>query len=257
MARGWYACGAVPGELGLLVALQFLTRLPVPFARPRDDLGLVWFPAVGLLLGGILAGADALLRFLAVAPLLESSLLVVLLLVLTGGLHADGLIDTCDAVFVHATPERRLEIMRDPRAGSFGVLGAIAVLLLKVASVQGLPDVVRAQQLVLAPLLGRWAIVLAASAFPYARTNGLGGPLKTAATPRALLLASVVPFVVCIGLGPAGLGLLALAGSLAGLLGWWLCRLLRGLTGDCYGAICECVEVVVWLVASPLARIGT
>ena len=199
------------------------------------------------MLGGILAGADQLLLRLAVPQSIAATLLVVLLLVLTGGLHADGLMDTCDGIFVHATPERRLEIMRDPRVGSFGVLGLACVLLLKLAGIEALPDAVRPQTLLLAPVLGRWSIVGVAASFPYGRAEGLGAPLKAAASARLLIVASALPLLLCVLLTPLGiwLGLLAIAS--AGLIGWWLSRILPGLTGDCYGAVCECVEMLVIL----------
>jgi adenosylcobinamide-GDP ribazoletransferase len=216
----------------------------------------VWFPSVGLLLGAILVLADIGLRRLPFQPLVESSLLVVLLLALTGGLHADGLMDTCDAAFAHATPERRLEIMRDPRVGSFGVVGLASILLLKVAAVEALPAGVRGPSLLLAPVLGRWAIVLLAAVFPSGRTSGLGAPVKAAATPRVVALASALPLVACLALGPMGVALAVLAGGSALLLGWWLCRLLPGLTGDCYGAACESVETVVLVAAGPLASLA-
>jgi adenosylcobinamide-GDP ribazoletransferase len=212
----------------------------------------VWFPTVGLLLGGLLALADLALRALGLQPLVESSLLVVLLLGLTGGLHADGLMDTCDAAFAHATPERRLEIMRDPRVGSFGVIGFASILVLKVAAVDAL-GINRPQVLLLAPVLGRWAIVLLAAAFPPGRTSGLGAPVKAAASPRLLALASALPLALSVAIGPSGVWLLSAAGMTALLIGWWLCRLLPGLTGDCYGAACECVETSVLLLAGALA----
>jgi adenosylcobinamide-GDP ribazoletransferase len=194
-----------------------------------------------------------LLRLVGLNALVESSLLVVLLLALTGGLHADGLMDTCDAVFVHATPERRLEIMRDPRVGSFGVIGLASVLLLKVGAVDALAGATRAQVLLLTPVLGRWAIVLLATAFPPGRTTGLGAPVKAAASPKLFAVASAVPLAVSLAIGPAGVWLLAASGGTALLIGWWLCRVLPGLTGDCYGAACECVESVVLLLAGALA----
>jgi adenosylcobinamide-GDP ribazoletransferase len=213
---------------------------------------LVWFPSVGLLLGGILTLADLGLRAVGVQPVVESSLLVVLLLGLTGGLHADGLMDTCDAAFAHASPDRRLEIMRDPRVGSFGVIGFASILVLKVAAVDAL-STNRPQALLLAPVLGRWAIVLLAAAFPPGRTSGLGAPVKAAASPKLLALASAVPLAVSAAIGVSGLWLLTAAGVTALLIGWWLCRLLPGLTGDCYGAACECVETSVLLLAGTLA----
>ena len=108
---------------------------------------------------------------------------MVLLLTISGGLHADGLMDTCDAVFGHASPERRLEIMRDPRAGAFGVAGLVSVIALKIAALASLPAPARLGLVVLAPCLGRWSIVLVTVVFPYGRATGLGSPLKAVASP--------------------------------------------------------------------------
>jgi adenosylcobinamide-GDP ribazoletransferase len=144
--------------------------------------------------------------------------------------------------------------MRDPRVGSFGVIGLASVLLLKVAAVDAL-SANRAQVLLLTPVLGRWAIVLLAAAFPPGRTTGLGAPVKAAASPKLLALASILPLAVGLSLGATGAWLLATAGAAAVLIGWWLCRLLPGLTGDCYGAACECVETLVLVLAGPLASV--
>lgn len=232
---------------GFWAALQFLTRIPVPPGLYRLEAAVGWLPVVGLLLGGILAVADAAMRAAEVSPLVDSTALVVLLLALTGALHADGLMDTCDAVFAHASPERRLEIMRDPRAGAFGVVGIVCIVALKIAAVDALPDRLRPQFLTLAPGLGRWAIVLLARVFPYGRAGGLGAPLKASATPAALAFASVLPLAACAVVGLPGLVAGGLTATVALGIGRWLMRLLPGLTGDCYGAVCEVVETVVWL----------
>jgi adenosylcobinamide-GDP ribazoletransferase len=232
---------------GFLAAVQFLTRIPVPSGQYRLASAVVWLPLIGALLGLVLVAVDVVLRWLGVPSMLDSTLQVVLLLILTGALHADGLMDTCDAVFGHATPERRLEIMRDPRAGAFGVVGLVCVVALKIASLDALAPNARSGLLLLAPMLGRWSIVLIATLFPYGRPDGLGAPLKSAATPRVLVLASLLPLIGCVLLGPLGV----LAGALASVtalgVGRWLVGQLPGLTGDCYGAVCELVETVVWL----------
>jgi len=239
--------------VGFWSAVQFLTRVPLPSVEPRLDAALVWFPLVGLLLGGALAALDIALRLLNVQNLLASTLLVVVLLVLTGALHADGLMDTCDAVFAHATPERRLEIMRDPRVGTFGAVGLVCVVALKIAALDALPPALRTSTLLLTPTLGRWSIVLLATLFPYGRELGLGAPLKSTATHRSLVVASLVPLAVCVAAVPIGLGfgVLTVVGTLA--FGWWLMRLLPGLTGDCYGAGCELTEALVLVAAAVLA----
>jgi adenosylcobinamide-GDP ribazoletransferase len=207
---------------------------------------------VGLLIGGVLSLVALGLGWLGVSPLLESTVIVVLLLAISGALHADGLMDTCDAVFGHASPERRLEIMRDPRAGAFGVAGLVSVIALKVAALSGLSGPLQLGFIALAPCLGRWSIVVVTVLFPYGRPTGLGAPLKAAASPRGLVLASLVPVAACLIVGPLGIvaGLAALVTAVA--LGRWLMTLLPGLTGDCYGATCEVVETVVWLCGAVL-----
>src|SRR5712691_10732648 len=142
---------------GFFTALQFLTRIPVPRGEYRLEDSVVWLPVVGLLLGGILAGVDWAFSLIEIDQLVVSTVVVVLLLVLSGALHADGLMDTCDAVFGHASAERRLEIMRDPHVGAFGVVGLVCVVALKIAAVHALPTALRLQVLALAPTLGRWA----------------------------------------------------------------------------------------------------
>ena len=242
---------------GFWIATRFLTRLPIPASLGRATaelgLGLGWFPPVGLLLGGILAVLDGLLRP-AVDPLVDSSLLVVALLALTGALHADGLMDTADAVLSHATPERRLEIMRDPRAGAFGVVTLVSVVLLKVAAIQALPQSIRGATLVLVPGLGRWCIVLLTVCFPYGRAQGLGAPLRGAANVRVLALSTLPVAIVALAAPATGLPLLVLTALVSLVFGRWLMRLLPGLTGDCYGAGCEIVETIALLAATPLQR---
>jgi adenosylcobinamide-GDP ribazoletransferase len=239
---------------GLLGAFAFLTRLPLPGADVRLDRTVPWLPVVGAVLGVLLAGADWTLHTFGASSLVSATVLVVLLLALTGALHADGLMDTCDAVFGHASPERRLEIMRDPRVGAFGVVGLVCVVALKVAALDSLPSPIRPQMLVAAPTLGRWAIVLLATLFPYGRATGMGGDLKAGATPLTLGTATAIALAACAVGGLPGLAIGVLAAIVALALGRWLCSLLPGLTGDTYGATCEVIETVVWLSATPLVR---
>jgi adenosylcobinamide-GDP ribazoletransferase len=247
----------MPGWRGFVGALQFLTRLPVPATENSLGEALGWLPIVGLLIGAVLGLVELGMQWLGMGVLLDSTVIVVLLLAITGALHADGLMDTCDAVFGHASPERRLEIMRDPRSGAFGVAGLVSVVALKIAALASLPWPARLGLIVLAPCLGRWSIVLVTVLFPYARPTGLGAPLKAAASPRVLALASVVPIVACAVVGPLGLAAGLVAGVAAIAMGRWLMTLLPGLTGDCYGATCEVVETVVWLSgALLLPRLG-
>lgn len=237
--------------MGLIVALGFLTTLPVP-RRAATATGLArslaFFPIVGALLGGLLVALDLLLLPLLPAGL-RAAVLLVALIALTRGLHLDGLMDTCDGVFGGFTPERRLAIMRDSRAGAFGVLAAVGCLLLRFAgwSALGWPGQIAA--LMLPPILGRWALVYATVAFPYGREEGLGRAFKEAAGWRELLIAT--PSAALLALAcwwPWGVALLLFALTVAFAVAHFLLRRLPGLTGDCYGAINEVVEVTALLV---------
>lgn len=241
-------------------AWRFLTRVPLPAFVPGSwqtfDRALPWFPWVGLVLGGALLGADTLLGRVS-GPFLASALAVALLAALTGALHLDGLADTADAVFAHASPERRLEIMRDVHVGAFGTVAVALVLLMKAAALADTVGGGRGLALVAAPVLGRWAIVLAAALFPYGRAEGLGSPLRAAAAPGRVALAAVPVVLLALIGGPVGVALATVSTLAAWLVGRWLmARLPNGLTGDCYGATCEVVEALALSLAGPLLRLG-
>jgi adenosylcobinamide-GDP ribazoletransferase len=238
----------------LFSALQFLTTLPLPSRGPveRPAFSLAYFPLVGILLGAILAGLDWFLGLFLARPLVNG-LLIVALIMLTGGLHLDGFMDTCDALPGAQPTTRRLEILRDLHVGSFGILGLISLLLVKYLALDTIPPPLRTGSLLLMPTLGRWAMALALLAFPYARSSGLGRALKDGATLGRLALATLLTLATAtLALRGTGLAALGAAALLALLLGWYFRQRLGGLTGDTYGAINEVVEVAV-LIVIPLA----
>jgi adenosylcobinamide-GDP ribazoletransferase len=231
------------------IALQFLTVLP-PLVRrvPRaDDLGRseAFFPLVGLLLGAALAAADLVLAQL-VAPLVRDVMLVALLAMITGGLHLDGVVDTFDGLFTGASPERRLAIMRDPRAGSYGVVAVVLLLALKLAALASLPPTIRTSALIIAPCLGRWGIVLATGVFAYARPKGMGRAFKESIRWTHVMVAAIIALGVA-GLVAGADGMLIWIGvcTVVLLAGRWIAGRLGGLSGDTYGAICEITETGV------------
>lgn len=217
------------------------------------------FPLVGALIGLALGGFDALLG-LAFGEPVRSALVVVALLLLTRGLHLDGLMDTCDGLFGGWTPERRLEIMRDSRVGSFGVLAAASDLLVRTAALGTLPGTLRLPALVLMAALGRWALVYSTWAFPYARPTGLGAAFKQHVGRPQMLAATVLALAACVAvaLGPwaggppvaAYLAAAPLAWAVAWLFGRYVLTKVPGQTGDTYGAANELVEVAVLLLLS-------
>jgi adenosylcobinamide-GDP ribazoletransferase len=236
--------------VGLIAALQFLTIAPPMIRRSftPQEMGRAvgFFPLVGLMLGGLLFGLDELLRLLW--PSDTSAALVVLAWVLlTGALHMDGFLDTCDGLFGGHTPEDRLRIMKDTRVGAFAVVGGVFLLLIKYLALASVQD--RLGAFLLALTLGRWGMVLAIVLFPYARPEGLGRAMKDHAGWREIALATLTAGAAC-WLAAQELGLLALL--TAGIATWLAARFaltrLPGLTGDVYGAICEIVEVLVLLL---------
>ena len=247
---------------GCLFALQFLTVVP-PLVRrlptiPELGAAEAFFPLVGLLLGLGLVGLDLLLSGQLQSGV-RDVILVATLAAATGALHLDGVVDTFDGVFARGDPEARLQVMRDPRAGAFGVAALICLLLLKVAALGALPDQLRAAALVLGPCLGRWAIVQATWTFPYARRDGLGRDFKDGIRAGHAALGAAWAAAAAVWLvGASGL---VLVGAVAGLV-WAVGRLLvarlGGLTGDTYGALCEVVEATTWLAlgSALMARSG-
>ena len=247
--------------MSVLAAIAFLTILPLP-GRWRVESGHLarsapWFPLVGLGLGIVLAGLDGLLGFVLARPA-RDVLLVLAGLVLSGALHLDGLIDTCDGVFAAVTPERRLEIMRDSHVGSFGVAAAGLVLLGKYAALASLGETPRWAALVATAVLGRWGMSLVIVAFPAGRTDGLGRLVKDAAQPADLALAGGLALLVCwAALHLAGALLFLSVSALVWLAGRALMGRLPGLTGDTYGALEELTELATLALAPVwVTRVG-
>ena len=257
----------------LLVALSFLTLLPVGVADPTDaeiSRSRGWYPFVGLLYGMMLAGLVALFALVPqpfVHTLLAAALLVVMLALANRFLHLDGLMDFCDAMWGGRTVERRLEIMRDSRVGSFAVAGCFCVLLLKFAALSNLMvSATLVVSLLAFPVISRWSMTLLLTVFPYGRQQGIGSAFFAGNRPRAATAWGLVTAAaVCwLCLGVVGIAVLAASSLLALGLGFWTSRRLGGgLTGDCYGATNEIVEAfslagfAAWLRFEPPAYLDS
>ena len=215
-----------------------------------------FYPAIGLMIGLVLVGVEEGSSRVFSEPL-TAAFLVAVMIVVTRGLHLDGLMDVFDGVFGGFTPERRLEIMRDSRVGAFGVIGAIAVLLLKygaLVSLLMLPQPGKEWALFLFPTLSRWTMVVLLGAFPYVRTQGLGSPFHGTGIKIATTIAGISALAASVLLGGfAGMGLFFGVTVVAWLMGWAIAKTLGGLTGDAYGATNEIIETVVLIVATALA----
>ena len=247
--------------MGFWIALRFLTIIPFPFGgkpspqKARRSLG--YFPAVGLMLGGILFGIDRGLG-LFLPSAVVNALLIAVLVILTGALHLDGFIDTCDGL-AGESPRRRLEIMSDSQVGAFGVIGVCCLLLIKYTALLSLPGNIRMTALLLMPTLSRWAVVYSVFAFPYApeKTPGLGQTFKQPATWQRLTIATMVALVM-VAVLMSWQGVVLMTGVWLIILGvaYFFRSRLGGLTGDVYGAVIELAEVLVLILLPIAAGIG-
>ncbi|MDY7579553.1 adenosylcobinamide-GDP ribazoletransferase [Herbaspirillum sp. RTI4] len=238
-------------------ALQFFTRLPVPrwvgFDPAWRSPSLAYFPIVGILVGGLTALAYALLLHIwppVVAVLLASALGIVL----TGALHEDGWADVCDGLGGSVSRERALDIMRDSRLGTYGVLGLLLLLALKCVTLMSLPLPQAVVGLFVAHPLSRLASMMLTARLPYARTEGKAHGMVQKMPPAAWMVAivgGVLPLLLAgVGGGLSWPRIALMCIAVAGVT-LWLMRLFRrrlgGYTGDCLGAVQQLTEVACYL----------
>jgi adenosylcobinamide-GDP ribazoletransferase len=234
------------------IALQFLSSLPVrlpgmptPRAMGRS---LLYYPLVGLLLGLLLWLANDLLG--GAPPLLAAALLLSVWVLFSGGLHLDGLADSADAwLGGFGDRERTLLIMKDPRSGPLAVVSLALLLLLKFSALVAVVESGHWQALLVAPVLGRLALLGLFLTTPYVRPGGLGQALADH-LPRAVgWVVLLLTGMACLSMAPM---LVMLAASLIFVgLRRMMMRRLGGTTGDTAGALLEVVEMgvlVVWAV---------
>lgn len=226
-------------------AISFLTVVPVGGGATASAgrLGRAYFPLVGAAVG-LAAGGAYLLTAVVLTPLVAAVAAVATAAVLTGGLHLDGLADTADGLFGGSTPEHRLEIMRDPRVGSFGAAALALVLLADIALVAGMAAPVRALTgLVVAGAFSRLAVLGAIAFVPYVRADGLG--VAAGGGHRARDLAVGALLAAAVGLLDPRRSLIAAACAAFAVLPVVLIarRRIGGATGDVYGACSEVAQM--------------
>jgi adenosylcobinamide-GDP ribazoletransferase len=241
--------------LGLLAALQFLTVIPVKRSFSAEQIGrsTSYFPVVGIIIGLILAVLNYLLGLVLPASVVNV-LLVASMVLLSGALHLDGLVDTCDGIAGHGTPEERWQVMHDSRAGGFGVIGAALLLLVKFVSLDSVPQSLTMFTLVVAPVISRWTMVYAIFVYPYAQPSGLGKVFKQATGGWQFTMATLITVALSVGLFKlAGLVILFIVWLFVLAIAFYLKRKFAGLTGDTYGAINELAESGVFIMVSLLA----
>lgn len=243
-----------------LAALQFLTIIPIPWRRKAqaEEMGRSagYFPVIGIIIGIILVGLNWLFG-LILPPMVANALLLVFLVVISGAMHLDGFADTCDGIAGHKTVEDRWQVMHDSRAGAFGIVGIVLLLLVKYVSLNNIPEALLMMTLVLMPVVSRWAMVYVIFAYPYAHSSGLGKAFKQGTTWPKFTIATIITAVVAGILAQSiGLALMFLIWVITMAMATYFKRKFSGLTGDNYGAINEVAEVSVLILINLLAQVG-
>jgi len=232
----------------LLVALfgagRFLTIVPLPGGVPARAFGAAAFPVVGLAIGAAVAIADVV--FEEIVPFeLRNIAVVAFLAVVTGGLHYDGLADSLDA-FGGRDRAERLRIMADGSIGTFAVLGLMLALATRISALTLLDEPARVPALILAPALGRAAMVFTAWRAPAAKPDGLGATFLAELETRDVMVAGACAAVAALVLsGELGIVAFVGVGVIAATLRSVATRSFGGVTGDVLGASGEIVETAM------------
>jgi len=243
-----------------LIAMQFLTRCPMPRDLKADEKELgqsaKFFPLVGALVG-----ASGALLHAALLKLLPPSTCALLALVyfsfITNAFHEDGLADAFDGFGGGWTRERALEIMRDSRVGTFGALALIFLALAKYNFLSSLDPSVVWRWLIVAHTAARWTTLPLCLWLPYAREEGQGKLVAQrldygSATVATLTLLAALTLLNWREAAVAGA--VAIAAPLG--TGWYYRRRIGGVTGDCLGATNQLTEVMLYLAAIALSRLN-
>lgn len=252
-----------------LIALQFLTRInfvrQTSWSEENFGKSVKFFPAVGAVLGIFYATIIFSLIFLTQKnfSIFVGSFGFFLFVIFTGGIHFDGLADSADGLFSGREKEKILEIMKDSRAGSFGVLSLILIAALQISALAELSNSIEwiCSAIFSAPIIGRLAMVFVIKNFPYARPQGIGKAFSifSAKNTFNFAFAETILFLLpLIFLNEkiyfAGSFALTLAIIFSWRFGIFSTKKIGGVTGDIYGAV-EIISETLTLITFMLLRI--
>ncbi len=238
----------------LVLMLQFFTRIPINISintNSRDfGKGLVFAPFVGLVIGALLTCAAYGLLFIF-PRVMVAAVILVLYMIITGGLHLDGLGDTFDGIFSNRPRERILEIMRDSRVGTNAVLAVLGVILLDFAALTQINPDYYLRTILLMPMAGRAGSLVGAAVSSYARQGeGLGKSFIDFCGKRELIGGLVIYTAISLLTLDLKLWIVLLLPPVSALLSvWFFSRKIGGATGDTLGAVCE-INQCIFLVAA-------
>lgn len=238
--------------------LRFFTKIPIPWGgkeTPEDyGKGLIFAPIAGLIIGDFLAAIYYLLGFVLPSYVVVALVLAAYILV-TGGLHFDGLADTFDGVFSGRSKSRILEIMRDSRVGTNALLAVSTVLILDGLLLFAVDGKYIMPVLLLMPVAGRIASLIGAGTSKYARDEGLGKSFIENAGPKEVIIGLIIYFAI-FGLtaGLNGLLIAVIPPVTAFIAVKFFSRKIGGATGDILGAAVEINQTLFLLAVCILQK---
>lgn len=235
----------------LVVAFQFLTRIPMPAIGFEEDSlsrAVKFFPLVGV----VVAAGAILLQWLLISHLgrpLVALIVLAYFVLITGCFHEDGLADTADGFGGGWNREQMLLIMKDSRIGSYGAAALTLSLLARFLLLGALPPRSFAAYVISAQVLCRWSSLPLSYFLPPAREqDGQGSRIAGLTSLSSLIVGSVLSFAI-IGFALRWKAIAPLVAALAviGLSGWFYSKKINGVTGDCFGATNQLTEIAIYL----------
>lgn len=236
-----------PRPADLVTALGLLSRLPAP-ADPARLAASAWaWPAAGAFLGALSSLPGLAGLWLELSPTVAAGLVLVTQVMLTGALHEDGLADTADGLWGGHSQERRLEIMKDSRIGSYGVLALILVTGLRWSALATLAETGLWSALVAAAALSRAPMIAMMRYLPPARPGGLSASIGVPEAPAVQVALALAVVIALLCLGTTALPAMLLAALAAVTIAWLARARIGGQTGDILGASQQLCETAVLL----------
>jgi len=245
----------------LKAAIEFLTIFRLGRSKEeikREDIAnsIIFFPIVGLLLGGICALAQFLLRYVVASDLVLSLFPVIILAILTGGLHLDGVADCFDALhFAGHDKEKALNVMKGKTIGAFGASALIIVIVGKLVAISVIPEEFGIKSLLLIPSLSRWTSSIVSGQGAPASAGGLGYIFTVYSTRKAFFISGAIALALSfLFLGLDGIVFFAFISVFGFFLAVFFNRAFGGVTGDVFGAIIELSEVFGFLIGGIILK---
>ncbi|MCK4994301.1 MAG: adenosylcobinamide-GDP ribazoletransferase [Candidatus Omnitrophica bacterium] len=234
------------------LALQFLTIIPIgsnlKFEKKDFGCSLRFFPVIGLISGCFLC--FIWLSFSGVAVLARSALIIIASVIITGGLHIDGLADTCDGLYGFHSREKTLRIMRDSQIGAMGAMAIVCLLIAKFAFIASIPNAQIYKILLAMPVLSRWAMTFACCGALYPRKEGKAKLFVEGTKGKEIFAAGVSVLVLYVWFWQLkGVLVFLLTLLCVGIFKQYAQKKIGGMTGDTIGAVNEIAEMAMLFFA--------